>query len=265
MIADRLRELTAKLADGDRAVRLRAVRSIRLILDWGGPNSPIPLGTQEDPDALEYCTAAMTEGHSLIAFGQVVLPPLTRAKDDDVEAELALLEVVGSFREAFPPLVLALRRGSVEGAWAIRYVGKALVSAGFDDSADGRVVLGCLVDELRVVLRENSEISIDAAHGLGQIGPSAAAAVPDLIAALIVPDHIAATIQSTKGRLILQAAYALGAIGTAATEAIPALEKLTYAADAAIRRAGEDALRMTRGKGPETGIRSPAAARADRS
>lgn len=259
MIADCLRKLTASLADSDRNVRLRAVRSVRLIMDWGGPNSLIPYGTRRDPDALEYCTAALVEGHSLIEFVLAVLPSLAGAigvNDEEAcsrEAKLARDKVVYVLGQASEILLPALGRGSTVAARGLGRVGKALVAAKLDETLR-EVLLGYLVNALRAALKGDMAVSIDAANALREIGPDAFAAVPDLIDAIR---------QRADGTLVHDAAYALGAIGPAASEAIPALEELAAHSYVAFRLAGMDALRMIRGDRLDAGGDAPVATRAD--
>jgi HEAT repeat protein len=97
------------------------------------------------------------------------------------------------------------------------------------------------VPTLCKTLREDKDPNMRywAAQSLGQFGPAAKAAVPELIAALKDEDKM----------VRMGAGYALAEIGPAAADAVPALQEAAKGPEKEVRAGAEYALKQIRQKG----------------
>jgi HEAT repeat protein len=97
------------------------------------------------------------------------------------------------------------------------------------------------VPSLRKTLREHKDPNMRywAAQSLGQFGPEAKAAVPDLIEAM-----------KDKNKMVqMGAGYALAELGPAAADAVPALQEAAKSPEKEVRDAAEYALKQILQKG----------------
>src|SRR5262249_51450639 len=116
----------------------------------------------------------------------------------------------------------------------------ACVSAVLAGCKDSRKVEHS-VPSLRKTLREDKDLNMRywAAEALGQFGPQAKEAVPDLVEALKDEDK---TVRMGAG-------YALAEIGADAADAVPALQEAARGPEKEVRDAAQYALKRIRQKG----------------
>ncbi len=159
---------------------------------------------------------------ALRAMGPAAVPELLRLLST---ADSTGYRIMAEFAREFPFLHLPRYRGRGEMAiWGFKILGPQADSG----------IAGLLL----LLNEKDASVRINAARALGALGPTASAAVPDLISVIKRSTGIA---WQDKG-LREAAAASLGEIGPAAAPAIPALESLTN------ELSGELALIKIRGK-----------------
>lgn len=198
--------LVAVLREPDNDVRCNAARALGQMSATAQPAIPALAPLSKDPDAkLRSCVAEVL-GRIGGPGALKVLVPLLSDSDRDVRwATLNALNPFGSSAREAVPMVMALAKDddSVTRGVAYRTLGK--IGAGNSK----------VVEMLRWAVRNDK--SWIAIYALGELGPDAASAVPDLVVAL----------KSTTGHYPRGTiALSLGNIGPAAKDAVPALMQL---------------------------------------
>lgn len=265
--------LTKLLTDPDADVRAAASKAVGAI----DPKATVaigPLVRRLRGDWREMKNAA----ESLSKMGEAAVPPLIEALHDrELKVRIAAAHILGEIgpaaKDAVPSLTAALKdRSGIPGgasmvdvaAEALGKIGPAaadaapallVAAAGWSSQARNALVklgpgaLPVLISGLDSL--NDARIISEAIHAIGELGPSAAAAVPDLLKILgwlgapglpgeaaralgkigpATEDVIPALVDAVNGtddNMQFWAARTLGYMGPAAKEALPALRQLT--------------------------------------
>jgi HEAT repeat protein len=227
------RLLPSLLADLKGKKELPAAAAERLLGLMGEPAVPALLEGLNDKDGIirDRSAGALFHVRELPAK---VIPPLVKLLDDPVmRVRLRAAAVLGQMgpqaAPAVPGLIKAVKAKNVLAALALGRIGEAAEEA----VPALREVLADTTTSIKIktysrsdaghVQQSDLSLAAAAARALGQIGPKAVVATPDLMKAL----------SDERPAVRVQAAAALGAFGPEAKKAVPALA-------ATLREEGQD-------------------------
>jgi HEAT repeat protein len=224
--------LIAALDEVDPAASADVVSALAFLGPTATPAVPKLVGLVQGSDRSLRLAAIHALGNVGTAASPAV-PALTAALEDPAlrsQAVVALGKMGPAARPAAPALVGLLRAPSSSDRVSAAI---ALGTIGADSATVPAVALA-----LGMALKdESTTLRQQAAQALGQLGPSARAAVPHLVEAL----------QGDNPFVCGYAAHALGEMGKAAQAALPALREKLKDEDPDTRKAAAEAVRKIEG------------------